>query len=124
MSRSSGRSRRKHDARGKRVRPDPAAIAEPTPRPSVRSQASRTSARHEHEEALVGDDEARRKLLREADKPVAEGMSRRLAQDKSVPSDFTDFFPEKRDWAVPGFVPEETPWPRAALDKQEADFQF
>jgi hypothetical protein len=50
-------------------------------------------------------------------------MARRADRGKSVPSR-TNFFPEKGEWAVPDFAAKEEPWPRAALEKQEVDFQF
>ncbi len=66
----------------------------------------------------------RKGLMRSAHEAV-KARAREFARKKWAPSRIKDFcFPEKAAWAIPEFVPEKIPWPRAALDKQEAEFQF
>jgi hypothetical protein len=91
-------------------RRDPVEVRDAAPQPAVHPTAGPARS-------------YRDQLLRSAHEAVVEAMARRADRRKSVPSR-TDFFPEKAEWAVPAFVPEEVPWPRAALEKQEADFQF
>ncbi len=87
---------------------DPDEVLAAAPRPAVRPTADR-----------------RKEVMRRADEAVAKAMARGFDRKKWAPARFEDFcFPEKAEWAVPEFVPEELPWPRAALDKQEAEFQF
>jgi hypothetical protein len=63
--------------------------------------------------------------MRRAHETVVKARARGFDRKKWAPWRFEDFaFPEKAEWAVPEFVPEEVRWPRAALDKQEAEFQF
>jgi len=124
MSRSNRESRLKAKCQGKRLRreavrvrrlpehvpmePDPVEVLAATPRPAVRPTADR-----------------RKQLMRRGHEAVVKATARGFDRKKWAPSRIEDFcFPEKAEWAVPEFVPEEVPWPRAALDKQEAEFQF
>jgi hypothetical protein len=87
---------------------DPDEVLPATPRPAVDPTADR-----------------RKQVMRRANEAVAKAMARGFDRKKWAPSRFEDScFPEKAEWAVPEFVPGEVPWPRAALDKQEAGFQF
>jgi len=89
------------------LEPDAVEVLAATPRPAVRPTADR-----------------RKQLIRRANEAVVKAMARGFDRKKWAPSRIEDFFPEKAEWAVPKFVPEEVPWPHAALDKQEAEFQF